>query len=91
MEPVSRRSFLSKGSIGAVGAIGALSVGPGVLAAAASPGESDLTANEINALDGPLFVHVRDVSTGEIEVLVGETSVVFTDKRLVAKVLRATQ
>jgi hypothetical protein len=75
----------------AVGAVGALSVAPAALVAMAAPGESPLTPDEVSALEGPLFVHVRDAATGEIEVFVGETSVVFTDKALVAKVLRATK
>jgi len=90
MEPVSRRSFLSKGSIGAVGAVGALTAGPAGLAAL-TMGESSLSDEEIAALDGPLFVHVRDAATGEIEVLIDEQSVVFNDKTLVAKVLRAAK
>jgi len=91
MEPVSRRSFLSKGSIGAAATVGALSLGPGALAAGASPGEPPLTSDELAALNGPLFVHIVDAATGEIEVMVGETSVVFKDKALVAKVLRAAK
>lgn len=91
MEPVSRRSFLSKGSLGAVGAVGALSAGPAGLAALTAASETPLTEEEIGALDGPLFVSVRDAATGEIEVLVDETSVVFNDKALVAKVLRAAK
>ena len=91
MEPVSRRSFLSKGSIGAVGAVGALAAGPAALIAVGAPGDAPLTEDEVSALEGPLFVQVRDAANGEIEVLVDEKSVVFTDKTLVAKVLRATQ
>jgi hypothetical protein len=91
MESVSRRSFLSKSSIGAAATVGALSLGPGAIAAAASPGEPALTSAELAAINGPLFVHIRDAATGEIEVMVGETSVVFKDKALVAKVLRASK
>lgn len=90
MEPVTRRSFLSKGSLGAVGAVGALSAGPAALAAITA-GESPLTADELETLNGPLFVHVRDAATGEIEVMVDETSVAFNDKSLVAKLLRASK
>ena len=90
MEPVSRRSFISKGSIGAVGAVGALSAGP-ALAAMTGASESPLTEDELDALDSPLFVHVRDAASGEIEVMLAESSVVFNDTTLVAKVLRASK
>jgi hypothetical protein len=36
-----------------------------------------------------MLVQVKDAAAGEIEVLVGERSVEFTDKSLVAKLLRA--
>jgi len=91
MEPVSRRSFLSKGSLGAVGAIGALSAGPVALAAMASGVEEPLSDEEVSALTGPLFLHVRDAASGEIEVLVDESSVVFKDPALVARMLRASK
>jgi len=91
MEPVSRRSFLSKGSLGAVGAIGALSAGPLALAGVTGSAEPSLTEEEVSALTGPLFVHVRDVASGEIEVLVDEASVVFKDPSLVARMLRASK
>ena len=91
MEPVSRRTFLSRGSLGAVGAVGAFSAGPAALAALTTSGTTALTEEELDALNSPLFVHVRDAATGEIEVMVDETSVVFNDKALVAKVLRASK
>ena len=93
MAEYTRRSFLSRGSVGAAGAIGALSAGPAALAAAVGGGaaaaDAELSADELDTLSGPLFVHVRDAAAGEIEVLVDDTSVVFNDKALVAKVLRA--
>jgi hypothetical protein len=91
MEPVTRRSFLSKGSLGAVGAVGALSAGPAALAAVTAAGESPLTDEELAVLDGPMFLHIRDAAAGEVEVLVDESSVVLTDHALVAKVLRAAR
>jgi hypothetical protein len=94
MADLSRRRFLSRGSVTAVGAIGALSAGPAVLAAAATAvagaGE-EAGAEDLVALDGPMFVHVRDAAAGEVEVLVDETSVVFKDQALVSKLQRATK
>jgi hypothetical protein len=91
---LNRRTFLSRGSLTAVGAIGALSVGPAAVAAAAnavSDAGKQLGAGELSALDGPMFVHVRDAETGEVEVLVDETSVVFNDRALVAKLQRVAK
>ena len=94
MADLSRRRFLSRGSVTAVGAIGALSAGPAVLAAAATAvaGAGDgAGAEDLVVLDGPMFVHVRDAAAGEVEVLVDETSVVFTDQALVSKLQRAAK
>jgi hypothetical protein len=94
MADLTRRKFLSRGSVTAVGAIGALSAGPAALAAAANTfagaGEESETG-ELSALEGPMFVHVRDAVTGEVEVLVDETSVVFNDRALVSKLQSATR
>jgi hypothetical protein len=94
MADLTRRKFLSRGSVTAVGAIGALSAGPAALAAAAgavSDAGDQLGAGELGAFDGPMFVHVRDAASGEVEVLVDETSVVFNDSALVAKLQRAAK
>ena len=75
-----------------MGAIGALSAGPAALAAAATAAAGageEAAAEDLVALDGPMFVHVRDAAAGEVDVLVDEREVVFTDKALVAKLLRA--
>jgi len=94
MADLSRRTFLSRGSLTAVGAIGALSAGPAALAAAATAVAGTGEAEEVEdlmALDGPMFVHVRDAAAGEVEVLVDETSVVFKDPALVSKLQRAAK
>jgi hypothetical protein len=89
VEPVSRRSFLLRGSAAAGAA--AVAAGTGVVAISGPAGAAPLTLEELEALDQPVFVHVRDAATGEVGVLVGESELVFTDKPLVAKVLRATR
>ena len=91
MTEMSRRSFLTKGSLGAVGAIGALSVPTAAAAAVRKSDEAPLTAEEVTALQQPFVVHLRDAQSGELELLVGEQSIVFKNKALVAKVLRATR
>jgi hypothetical protein len=91
---VSRRSFLTKGAVSAAGAVAVINAGPAALAnIASSAGAAELSADDqaaLKALEAPMMVHVRDASTGEIEVLVGERSIVLEDKALVAKLLRAS-
>lgn len=89
MEPVTRRKFLVTGSVGAAGA--ATAFGTGWALSSGSDNESALTQDEIDAVNGPLVVQVKDPAAGELEVLVGEREVVFTDKALAARLLRATQ
>jgi len=93
MDPVTRRSFLIKGSAGAAGAAG-LAAGGFTLAsaaAAADTAEPALRADEAADVTGPVLVEIKDAATGEVEILVGEREVSFTDKALVAKVLRAAR
>jgi hypothetical protein len=95
MDPVTRRSFLIKGSAGAVGAAGlAAGLAAGGLAlssaAAADTKDPELRPDEAD-VPGPVLVEIKDAATGEVEILVGEREVSFTDKALVAKVLRAAR
>jgi hypothetical protein len=89
MDPVTRRSFLIKGSAGAVGAAG-LAAG-GLALSSAGNDEPALSASELEELDGPVVVQIPDPAAGEVEVLVGEREVAFTDKSLVARVLRSAR
>ena len=89
MDPVTRRSFLIKGSAGAVGAAG-LAAG-GFALSSLGDTEPALSASELEELSGPVMVHITDPAAGEVEVLYGEREVVFTDKSLVARVLRSAR
>lgn len=92
MTHISRRSLLTKGGLGAVGALGVLSMPQSAMAAGrSSDDERELTAAEREVLARPFIVHLRDAATGELELLVGDESIVFTNKKLVAKVLRAAR
>jgi hypothetical protein len=91
MDPVTRRSFLIKGSAGAVGAAGLAAIGGLSSAAAAGTEEPELRPDEAADVPGPVLVDITDAATGEVEILVGEREVSFTDKALVAKVLRAAR
>jgi hypothetical protein len=90
MDPVTRRSFLIKGSAGAVGAAG-LAAGGIALSSAAAADEPALRPDEAADVPGPVLVDIKDAATGEVEILVGEREVSFTDRALVAKVLRAAR
>jgi hypothetical protein len=89
MDPVTRRSFLIKGSAGAVGAAG-LAAG-GFALSSIGDTEPALSASELEELDGPVVVQITDPAAGEIAVLFGEREVTFTDKPLVARVLRTAR
>lgn len=89
MKEISRRALLTRGSLGAAGAIGVMAMPNVALAAVGS--EPELSEVERRVLAQSFVVHLRDLNTGELELLVGEKSVVFTDKKLVAKVLRAAR
>jgi hypothetical protein len=92
MDPVTRRSFLIKGSAGAVGAAGLAAGGLALSsAAAAETKEPELRPDEAADAPGTVLVEIKDAATGEVEILVGEREVSFTDKALVAKVLRAAR
>ena len=92
MDPVTRRSFLIKGSAGAVGAAGLAAGGIALSsAAAADTEEPDQQPREAADVPGPVLIEIKDAATGEVEILVGEREVSFTDKALVAKVLRAAR
>jgi hypothetical protein len=92
MEPVTRRKFIVAGSAGALGVAGA-TLGPRLAdgAESAMGDEPELSRDEISRLGGNAMLAVRDAGAGEVEVLIGDRSVVFTDKRLVARVVRAAR
>ena len=89
VEPVSRRSFLVKGSAGVAAA--ATATGTGIVALTGSADAQPLSFDEVAALDQPVLVSVLDAAKGEVELLVGDREVVFVDKSLVARVLRASR
>jgi hypothetical protein len=90
MKPVTRRSFIATGSAGALGVAGVAALGsPISLAAADTPELSDSEAAAADA--GNLMLTVQNARTGEVELLVAERSVKFTDKQLVARLLRASR
>jgi hypothetical protein len=90
MDP-NRRSFLVKTSAGAAGAVGVAAVGGFAINAAGADSEPALSAAELEAADGPILVEITDPAAGTVQVYAGEQDYSFTDRALVAKVLRATR
>jgi hypothetical protein len=90
MDPVTRRSFLVTSSAGALGVAGAAAIGV-QLASPAAADDPEPAADQLAGLDDPAVLQVRDAGSGEVELLVADRSIVFNDKRLVARLLRATR
>jgi hypothetical protein len=91
MKPVTRRSFIATGSAGALGVAGVAALGSPISLAGAD-GAPELTDSEAAAADADnLMLTVQNARTGEVELLVAERSVKFTDKQLVARLLRASR
>ena len=65
MDPVTRRSFLIKGSAGAVGAAG-LAAG-GLALSSIGDNEPALSASELEEPDGPVVLQITDPAAGEVE------------------------
>lgn len=91
MKPVTRRSFLVTGSAGALGVAGAAAIGTRVAAGGSQDDQAEPSAQQIAALSDPAVLHILNARSGEVELLRAEESIVFTDKSLVARVLRATR
>jgi hypothetical protein len=83
---VSRRAFLSRGSLGFALA-GALAVVPGLTTILRLP--PTRTGSPVMA--EPLVAHVRDLSTGEIALLAGTTKVIVRDVDLAARLSAAAR
>lgn len=89
MNDLSRRRFLSHGSVGLAFA-GALAVVPGLSAALKLRAPAVLVGSQ-PALAGPLVAHVRDLASGEILLLVGTEQVIQHDRDLAARLYAATR
>jgi hypothetical protein len=96
MPGLSRRTFLTRGSLAvAAGGVAAAVPGLGSILASA-PAEapeingalSDAEAGAASA-SGPLVAHVADIQSGEISFFQGESQVVLKDQDLVARLYRA--
>ena len=101
MAGLSRRAFLTKGSVAAATA-GLLASAPatalpGFLAGAGSEADGALVDDGVAAaggelggeLEGTVVAHVRDLSTGEISIYSGTQETVIRDPGIAARLARA--
>ena len=88
MNDLSRRRFL--GSSFGVAVVGAIALVPGLASVLnlTAPAAAGLTQSR---LAGPLVAHVRDLSSGEISLLVGTEHVIHRDRQLAARLYAAAQ
>jgi hypothetical protein len=99
MEPVSRRQFFKHaGSAAAIAVVaGAAAASPlGIAGAGASTlatrdHESVLAPHEELASNESLVAHVKDSRTGEISLFIGQREVTLRDRKVAARLIRATR
>jgi len=84
---VSRRAFLSRGSLG-VALAGAAVVVPGLSAVLKLPAPSS-AAPSLPTTAEPLVAHVRNLASGELSLMVGTQHVVLHDASLAARLYSA--
>jgi hypothetical protein len=96
MEPVSRRNFFKKA--GAVAATaGTMAVAPigftSAIAGVATGAHNDapLTAEEHLRGGEELVAHVKNARTGEISLFIGHREVTIRDRKVAARLVRATR
>jgi tRNA A37 threonylcarbamoyltransferase TsaD len=95
MEPVSRRSFFKQA--GAVAATaGTMAVAPITFASTAASAVSSnhdapLTPEEHLRGNEELVAHIKNARTGEISLFVGHREVTLRDRKIAARLIRATR
>ena len=100
---MSRRAVLRAGTMGAA-AVGAVSAFPGLLGelTAAGPevsaGASEATAAATDAealsasgFEEAIVAHIRDATTGDMSLYVGEREIAYRDPALVHKLIRVAR
>lgn len=89
MTKLTRRSFLKQSSAGAA-TLGLLPAIPAALATISQTAQAAVP--ELSpASTGPMVAHVSNVATGEVTLLVGAREIVFRDRRLVARLIKAAR
>jgi hypothetical protein len=97
MEPVSRRTFFKHAGAAAAVAIVAggtvaapLGLG-GAVAGAATNHDTPLTPHEDLRANEDLVAHVKNTRTGEISLFIGHKEVTIHDRKVAARLVRATR
>ncbi len=89
MSRLTRRKFLAQASLGAAAA-GGLATGlvavPRLVGLARQTSETPAAALG-SALSEPVVAHVRNLTTGEVAVMIGTREVVYRDPELVARLV----
>jgi len=88
LNDVSRRRFLTRSSLG-VAFAGALAVVPGLATTLKLPFSA--YKGPASAITEPLVAHVRDLTSGEISLLVGTDQVIHRDAELAARLYAAAR
>jgi hypothetical protein len=98
MEPVSRRMFFKHaGAAAAVAVVAGAAASPLALGTAgastlsARDSEPTLAPHEELAAHESLVAHVKDSRTGEISLFIGQREVTFHDRKVAARLVRATR
>jgi hypothetical protein len=98
MEPVSRRMFFKRaGAVAVVAGAAGAAMSPLALSTAGASTlanrdhETTLAPHEELASHESLMAHVKDSRTGEISLFIGEREVTFHDRKVAARLVRATR
>ncbi len=84
---ITRRSLIGGGA--ALAGAAAATIASGGTTNASAP--TELSAQELAVLDIPVMLSVTDAKRGDVEILIGEQAITFTDKALVAKLARTSR
>ena len=97
MEPVSRRTFFKQAGTAAAVAIVAggtvaapLGLGSAIAGAATSK-DVPLAPHEDLLGHEDLVAHIKNTKTGEISLFIGEQEVIIHDRKIAARLVRATR
>ena len=98
MQSVSRRIFFKQaGALAAAAAVaGSVAVAPSTIAgaatgAAALANDKDLSPQENLGPDDVLVAHVKNARTGEISLFLGHREITLHDRKVAARLVRATR
>ncbi|RZT11719.1 secreted protein [Kribbella sp. VKM Ac-2569] len=89
MSDATRRGFLVVAGAGTAAAVGAVAVPKVFGDRSTEPANPPLTAADLGNAES-YIVHVKDVRTGRMAILVGDREVLVTDRELAARIAGVT-